>query len=111
MTRIPRFDEAAIDAISDHIRATRTYIQSLPHQGTLVDIDTLLAVAEAEARRIAIDLTVQRFAGPAEIALHSPVDQSTATRPDLLPTQQHLGSLMQAATPSKPSLAPLSPDG
>jgi len=85
MTRIPGFDEAAIDAISDQIRKTRTYIRSLPHRGMLVDIDTLLAVAEAEARRLAIDLTVQRFAGPAEIALHSPVDQSTATRPDLLP--------------------------
>ena len=77
MTRIPGFDEAAIDAISDQIRKTRTYIRSLPHRGMLVDIDTLLAVAEAEARRLAIDLTVQRFAGPAEIALHVNLARST----------------------------------
>lgn len=63
-TRIPGFGEAAIDSICDQIGETRTYIQSLPHRGRLVDIDTLLAGAEAEARRLTIDLTVQQFADP-----------------------------------------------
>ena len=81
MTRIPNFDEVAIDSIIDQIRETRTFIQALAHRGRLIDIDTLLAVAEAEARRLTIGLTVQRFAGPPSIASLAPAGNGTHLAP------------------------------
>lgn len=77
MTRIPSFDEASMDSVIDQIRETRAYIKTLPHRGRLIDIDTLLAVAEAEAQRLTVDLTVQQFTGTSEVAAPTPAGQDT----------------------------------
>jgi hypothetical protein len=45
------FDNDALDWICVRIDAIRALIQSLPHEGALTDVDTLLAVAHAEASR------------------------------------------------------------
>lgn len=63
MKPISTFDDAAVDMIGNKIQALRAHIRSLPHQGALIDIDTLLAVAEAEARRLTRDMSAQCTAG------------------------------------------------
>ena len=51
MTQNMPFDDAALDRICDRINGLGAFIRSLPHQGALTDVDTLLAVAHAEASR------------------------------------------------------------
>ena len=50
--RACEFDNAALDRICDRISGLRAFIRSLPHEGALLDVDTLLAVAQAEASRL-----------------------------------------------------------
>jgi hypothetical protein len=45
------FDDAALDRICERINGVRAFIRTLPHNGALIDVDTLLAVAHAEASR------------------------------------------------------------
>ena len=50
------FDNAALDRICDRISGLRAFIRSLPHEGALMDVDTLLAVAQADASRLRSEL-------------------------------------------------------
>jgi hypothetical protein len=51
MNQDGQFDDAALDRICERINGVRAFIRTLPHDGALIDVDTLLAVAHAEASR------------------------------------------------------------
>ena len=69
------FDDDALDWICVRIDAIRALIQSLPHEGALTDVDTLLAVAHAEASRHRDNTQQKKPAAPArdgELSLRWP---------------------------------------
>ena len=52
MNQDVQFDDAALDRICERINGLRAFIRTVPHVGALIDVDTLLAVANAEAARL-----------------------------------------------------------
>ena len=92
IVRIATLDANAVDLIGNRIQGLRAYIRTLPHQGALTDIDTLLAVAETDARSlsnqlaaspagidtIGVDKVGQDLTGPNETHLGANTDR----RPD-----------------------------